>query len=210
MEKSQEFISSKYDEMLSKLNSNNELINNMSKTIESLVGKVKERDEVISQLTTRLNHLEQYGRNCNLELCEVKETEGENLENIVLNVAKKMDIYLEPNDIDIVHRLPGKKDKIRSIIVQFSSRKKRDEFIVKKNKIKVTNNDAARNGSDSKIYVNENMTPYFKNLLWKTKTAAHANGYTFAWFRFGRILVRKDESAGVIRINNETDLDKLV
>ena len=210
IEKSQQFLSDRYEELMIKVNENGEIMSQMSKTIESLVGKVKERDDVIMNLTSRLNQLEQYGRNCNLELGEVMEVERENLEDVVVAVARKMDINLTPAEIETVHRLPAKKDRIRSIIVQLNSRKKRDEFILKRNKVRITNDDLLRNGNKSKVYVNENLTPFYKNLLWKAKNVQKEKGYEFAWFRFGKVLMRKDERSPVIKINQESDLNKLV
>lgn len=210
LEKSQQFLAEKYEELLNKMNVSNETISNLNKTIESLVGKVQERDEVISDLTSRVNHLEQYGRNCNLELSEVRERRNENLLEVVSAVAKKMNIDLSPGDIDVVHRLPGKPEKTRGIIVQFLSRKKRDEFVLKKNKFSITNDDIYSDGNATKVYVNENLTPFFKQLLWQAKSVASGKGYKFTWFRFGKLFVKQDESSPVIKISKVGDLDKLV
>jgi hypothetical protein len=82
-------------------------------------------------------------------------------------------------DIEVVHRLPAKQGKICSIIVQLASRKTRDEFIKKKNEFRLTNKDEVTNGRDAKIYINENLTPYNKSLLFKTKTLAKEKVFFF-------------------------------
>lgn len=210
LERSQQFLSDRYEELIGKVTENREIMSQMSKTIESLVGKVKERDDVIMNLTSRLNQLEQYGRNHNFELGEVTEIEKENLEDVVVAVARKMDINLTPAEIETVHRLPAKKGKVRSIIVQLNSRKKRDEFILKRSKVRISNDDLLGNGNKSKVYINENLTPFYKNLLWKAKTIQQEKRYAFAWFRFGKVLMRKDERSPVIRIDQESDLNELV
>jgi hypothetical protein len=209
IEKSQNFLSDKYDELLRKLEDNNEIIASMKNTIETLVGTVKEKEVIIDNLSARVNHLEQYSRNHNFEISQVQEDDHENLEDIVLTLADKMRIPLTKGDIEVVHRLPAKQGKIRSIIVQLASRKTRDEFIKKKNEFRLTNKDVVTNGKDAKIYINENLTPYNKALLFKTKTLAKEKGFSFAWFRFGKILLRKSEGSPVIKISAESDLDKL-
>lgn len=210
IEKSQTFLSDRHDEMLVKLNSFQQLFDNMNKTIESLVKAVKEKDDIIDNLSARLNHLEQYGRNRNLELVQVEECQQENLEDVVMKVANIMDINLVANEIEAVHRLPSKPGKIRKIIVQFTSRKKRDEFVFMKKSTKITNDDVLHNGSRTIIYVNENLTAFNSNLLWKTKGMAREKNYEFVWYRFGKILVRKCEKAPVILISRESDLEKFL
>lgn len=210
IERSQTFLSDKYDEMLVKINSYHEMFNVMNKTIESLVNKVKDKDEIIVNLSSRLNQLEQYGRNRNIELVQVQESPQENLENVVLNIARMMQINIVSNDIEAVHRLPSKPGKTRKIIVQFVSRKKRDEFIMKKKSMKINNDHILHNGNVTNIYVNENLTGYNSSLLWKTKAFAKEKGYAFVWYRFGKILVRKGEKAPVVQILMESDLEKLI
>ena len=57
------------------------------------------------------------------------------------------------------------------------------------------------------IYVNENLTRTRKNLLWKAKQRAKANGYKYVSTNNGRINVRLSEDNEAIIISNEKDLD---
>jgi DNA repair ATPase RecN len=92
IEKSKNFLSEKYDELLRKLEDNNEIIASMKNTIETLVGTVKEKEVIIDNLSARVNHLEKYSRNHNFEISQVQEDDHENLEEIVLTLADKMRI----------------------------------------------------------------------------------------------------------------------
>lgn len=208
--KSQDFISYKYDEMFKKLSENNDTVVALNKTVNELMKVIKEKDEIINNLSERVVHLEQYTRNCNIELTSVEEKQNENLELLVVNVAKKLDVQLEKNDIEAVHRLPTKRGRIPNIIVQLSSRRKRDEIINNKQKAVIKNKDIINDGNNDVVYVNENLTVFHKNLLWKAREAGRAKGYKFILFKFGRVLARLNESTPVIRITRESDLAKLV
>lgn len=66
------------------------------------------------------------------------------------------------------------------------------------------------NGNRKRIYLNENMTAYYKNLFWKVKTFARERNFKYVWYRNGKIMMRKDnDTAEVIHINGEEDLLKL-
>ena len=59
----------------------------------------------------------------------------------------------------------------------------------------------------TEIYVNENLTRARKNLLWKAKQRAKANGFKYVWTHNGRINVRLSKDNEAILISNEKDLD---
>lgn len=209
LEKSQEFLSERYDILLKKLEETNNVVTVLNMKIEDLVGKLQEKDIIIEDLSNKVHNLEQYSRKNMIEINGVKKVEGEHLESIVVNIAKKMSIEIEEADIEVVHRLPPSRGKEPNIIVEFASRKKRNLFINNKNKIVILNKDIGVGEVTDRVYVNESLSPYYKDLLWKTKTAARDKHYKFVWFRFGKLLVKKSESDAVIKINNVKDLDKL-
>ena len=59
----------------------------------------------------------------------------------------------------------------------------------------------------TQIFVNENLTRFRKNLLWRTKQKAKDNGFKYVWTRNGNICVRFSENCDAIMIKNEQDLD---
>ena len=61
----------------------------------------------------------------------------------------------------------------------------------------------------TKLFVNENLTRYRKNLLWSTKRAAKANNFKYFWAAKSKILVKKNDTAPLIAIQNEPDVDTL-
>lgn len=210
LETSQEFLAEKYEQLFAKLEETNKVMSTMSTTIKVMAEKLKEKDDIIEDLSARVNHLEQYGRKCNIEFTGVKVEGSENLPLIVLNAAKKMDINIDESHIETVHRLPAKNGKIPNIIVEFSSRKVRDEFINKKNTHVIKCENLVKGGGNERVFVNENLSPYYKSLFWKTKNVAKEKKYKYVWFKYGKILVKKGENDVVIRITRDSDLKNIV
>lgn len=197
---SQEFISSQFDQF--------------QDTLKKVIQKQKDADEnliqhnkTIADLTFRLNALEQYSRNTSIEIREVKKTENEDVEKIIIDIAQKMNIALIREDIQAAHRLPAPDGKNQAIIANLNSRKKRDQILSFKGTI--TNNSLFGGDSRGKIFIGESLSPYFKELLWKTKMKAKTCNYKFVWFRKSNILARRDEKAPVITIRSSEDLEKM-
>ena len=67
------------------------------------------------------DYLEQYTRKFNLEIRGIPEKRDEWPEEIVLGLAKLMEIDLTYDDIDITHRLNKGRKSPRPIIVRFSN-----------------------------------------------------------------------------------------
>lgn len=186
---SQQFLSDKYDEL-----------SNQIKIIPKLESQLEVREEEIEDLKIRLVQSEQYSRRHHLEIGNIPNRQNENVEEIIIEVASKMKLPLEKKDIAADHRLRAGADKIPSIIVEFENRKVRDEFFRKRKLLK---------DAKERIYVNESLCPYFKNLLRATKNECKLKGYKFNWFRNNKIFVKRDESSTPISIVNYTDLKKL-
>jgi hypothetical protein len=167
------------------------------------------KDKEIKDLNTRLNHLEQYGRNKNIEINEVIETNNEDVEQIVVNLASKLGVDLTKDDIEATHRLPKTRRDNRpaTIIVQFVRRKKRDEMLAARKKV-VTNNQVT-GLQGGRIYVSENLTAYYRNLLKEAKKRGRDLGYKYVWFKNGSIKLRKEENSEVIVVNEMADIAKI-
>jgi hypothetical protein len=183
-------------------------------SVNSLSATVSQNVIAISELSDRLNRLEQYGRNRNVEIENVELLDGEKVEDIVVKVAGCINIELSPKDIEAAHRLPARKTSTAPprIIVQFSSRKKRDEFIAARSQVApITSQRLVGGKSSDRIYVNENLTRYYSELLWRAKQKGKAEGYKFVWYKYGKVLAKKSEtSQSVIRISTPSDIDKIV
>jgi len=89
----------------------------------------------------QLNKHEQYIRRENIFIYGVEEDNGDNDdgEKVLFSVADDLEIDLQPNDIQSVHRLGQKKrnkENPRPIITRFVTYKKRNEFLANKRNLK--------------------------------------------------------------------------
>ena len=114
LEKSQKFICRKHDNL--KDNYNKALSNNIkcNQGIEHLNRRMTDLQKKNNDKDFKPDELEQYDRRQNLEFAQVPYHEGENVTQIVLDLASKLEIKLDNEDISIAHRLPQK--NIRQLI----------------------------------------------------------------------------------------------
>lgn len=208
LEKSQEFFNSQYEEMNIKLDE----IVLLTKKVTELENKMVEKDSVIADLSFRLNKLEQYTRKDSFEMREVAQIPGESVKELVVKVVRKMNIALDEKDILAAHRLPVKKDKtakkakIAPILVKLA-RNKRDEILATKEI--VHNKDITGQDKLGRIYIGESLSPYYRNLLWQTKSLAKTKGYKYVWFRKNAVLVRKEDGSAIVNIQTTNDFKLL-
>lgn len=199
IERSVDYISKQYDEMLQKVDDQSKTIEGMQDKIGGLETMISERETVIKELQLAVDRTEQYSRRNNIEIQGIPKQDTENLVSVVQDLAEKLQLPVpEEAEIESVHRLRAKEEKTPAIMARFTSRKTRDQWIEKRMALRLDN-----------IYINENLTPRMKNLLWKTKSAAKANSFQFVWTRNGKILARKAPGATVIQVEHDSDLDKI-
>ncbi|KAK3909854.1 Protein unc-13-like protein C [Frankliniella fusca] len=190
-----------------------ELISQQTATLQSLSGEIQslredsnKKDEEIQKLKlfadharARLDELEQYGRRntllkelCNLRIFGVHESAGEKVEDLVLDLASKMDSNISQSCIDRAHRV-GKKiaGKPRPIIVKFTAYANRREMFSKKKSLKGT-----------PVSIVEDLTKPRASLL---KMVSQTYPKNNVWTSDGVILLRYDDK--VIRIVTGSDLD---
>jgi hypothetical protein len=190
-------------------------LNDLKTTVENLEKKCRGKDDIINNLTHQVNQLDQYSRNKNIEIDNIEVVSGEIIEDVVLNIAKKIKINLKPEEIDAVHRLPGRKNSTSppKVIVQLTSRKKRDLFINRRREASdLCSTDVVAGGKlVSRIFVNENLSAYNRELLWRAKVRAKEEQFRFVWFKFGKIFVKQNDqpSSPVIRVFTHADIDKI-
>ena len=187
-------------------------INGLKESIQVLKNRNVEQDAIINSLQQQIVSLDQYGRNKNFEIANVEEVQDESVEGIVLSLAEKLNIVISADDIDAAHRLPSRNNsRPPSIIVQLTSRKKRDQFVNKKKQVAaLSSKDLVGGTSTQRLHVNENLCPHFRTLMYNTKVLAKEKGFKFVWYKFGKILVRKEEKCNnVLKIFNFDDLSKL-
>lgn len=124
----------------------------MNVFVEKMESKVAEMQRYCLLNKFENDKLEQYSRRDNLRISgleeDVDETE-EVLEAKVIELAADIGVKLKPEEISVAHRLGKPRDGGRPLIVRFCHRKKRNEMMSNKKRLK---------GSQRKVYINEDLT----------------------------------------------------
>lgn len=161
----------------------------------------------LADVESRLLLSEQYSRNKNIEIKGIEEAPAENLTDTVCKLGALAGVTIEPDDIEVCHRVPSKA-KPSGIVVQFAKRQKRDSLIEKARKLRLTNRDFG-NSSAAPVFVNEHLCPILKRLLGMAVAKKKANGWRYVWSRGGKIYAKKSDDSATITIKHELDLDKI-
>lgn len=178
------------------------------KKINALENKNIYLQKINEALEERVVLLELKESEKRVELSGMEEKAGENIKELVENVAQKLN--LDPGYIEEVKRVGREKkdsSKQRPIMIALRSKTARDEWISKR-KHQLCNADVFNNKNNNRIYINECLPRNMKQLLWNAKTLLKEK-YKFIWVQNLRILVRKTEDSNIINIRSESDVNKL-
>lgn len=155
-----------------------------------------------SSVSKEFNNTEQYSRRWNLRVFGIKQTQNEDVtEKCIKLFTEKVGVTTRADDVQVAHRVstghqsPQTQQETHrppAVIVQFSSRRVRDE-ILRKRKV------LARTG----ITITEDLTK--KNFEILKKAQAHSCTTT-AWSSNGKIIVQL-KNGKKLKIDIDTDLD---
>jgi hypothetical protein len=182
-------------------------IEDIKKQNEINIRKLNEQTELVVELQNQVNYLDQYSRNHNLEIQGVPYSPNEDMGKIISGIANKCNIDVNMKDL-VYHRV-GHTNERSSIVVQFSNRNVRNEFLSTGKRLKLKLNDINAKYPDKPLYINEHLTSYNKKLLFQIKQIKYEKQWKFVWFANSKILVKKNESSKPIWIRNLTDLEKI-
>ena len=117
------------------------------------------------QLWENLDHLEQYSRKNSLEIHGVPQDAYTSTEQVVIKVAEALNITVEPEEIEISHKI----NQGRSILVKFCSHKTKAKIYKERTKLRHVKIADLFPGYPStarhRIFVNENLTAFRRSLI---------------------------------------------
>lgn len=201
MELSVQFLSKQFDEFEKKIKHQEAEIKELRKRVTDLEEKEKMSRVVNGELQKEVNDLEFRSRRLNLEIHGIPVTENEDLITELNKVADKIEVpHLEVSDVVTVHRLPARKDHVPGIIIHFVRQDTKDIWLKKRSTLKDVT---------PRIFIQENLTRFNRELLRATKDMAKEKSYAFAWYGNGKVFVRKSAGMRAIPIKDRDDLDRL-
>lgn len=198
IENSIQLMSAKYDEVLRRMENQECEIRNLKKRVETI--EEQNNADTIKQLKLEVEELERRSRHQNLEFHGIPKTENEDLLSRVNElVSSKLGVpELVRAEVGAIHRLPSRPDKIPGVIVRFASQQTRDTWLDRRNRLR---------GTD--LYIAENITKQTRALLATTKDWAKQNRYAYAWYKNGKIFLRKRDGDRAFLIRTADDLTTL-
>ena len=185
-----------------------ENVSNMEAKLQESLMKNVLLEEKIHEINSKHDDLEQYTRKYNLEMDGIPEVHGEDLEDVVIKLARSIDADVGPDDIDIVHRFKKGKRQPNPIIVPFNNYYSKKEMYYGRRKLRKVN--VRHISGAEKIYINENLTSQRAALFKKVRDKKRLRQGWKVWTTDGKIFVKPDSSLDYItRINSVEDLEKL-
>lgn len=182
MKKSVDFISQQYDDISTKVDS----ILQINKKIEYLEEANNVKENKINNLETRLAELEQVSTSYNwAELAGVITHSNEEPLDTITRLFKEIKIEVEPQKIKRIIRYQDRSQKMEGGHYRYKIQLQDEEA-----QQRVLN--SRKNARENKVFIGELLTPYFKELLWKTKQKAKDNNYLYTWFKNNKILTKKN------------------
>ena len=112
-------------------------VDNVAASIQKYEKELKEQNSFINQLKREeriwdlgqsQDALEQYTRKVNVEIHRIPEQRDGDLHQVVTNLARKLNLNVCKQDIDLVHRLKRNFAASKPIIIHFVSLTEKQEF----------------------------------------------------------------------------------
>ena len=178
--------------------------------------KIEDQQGEIAELYCLQDNLEQYTRKQSLEICGIPDSLYSSTEEAVLKIAEVLEVPMSSEDINISHKIKGK--VVGSILVKFQSHKAKGRLYRARTKLKnIRVSDIYPNASTAtrvmvgqgRIFINENLTSFRKDLLKKANDKRKDGLIISAWSIDGKIFVKTSPHGDPIRIHEQSDLEDL-
>ena len=208
LEKSQDFVSKKYDTAIAALQSVKSEISNLDKKHTTIVNSLEEKlgelagttdrqDQSLYRVESALDETQQYLRRDCLEINGVPISSYENPNQLVKEVGLLAGVEIDDRHIAAAHKLPDSKNVKNRLIVKFIQRDRREELykhqknLVGKN---ISHLPSVEDGN-GKIFINESLTSYRKRLFGRIREYKRNNNLKYLWTSNGKIMLKVNDTS---------------
>ena len=217
IEKSQDFLSSKYDQFI-------ENFNTIKKQMEGTEARVNRQDETlcnvqdcIDELYSQVDEIQQYSRRDCVEIDGIPILPEDDPKQLVQEVASLIGVNVSEEHVSVVHRLPDSKNSKDRIIVKMVQRSKRDEIYRNRRKLNgksikdlpsVARQQLPFNvNAGKKIFINESLTPYRRRLFGRINAFKRENNFRFIWTMNGKVYLKQSENSRTFTFTTDHDFE---
>ena len=180
-------------------------VQSIFETVDELRETIRVKEKEIYDLRAELAQLQQYNRRNNIEIAGIPNNiKDESLEKKVIELCKDLGVVVEDRDIEAVHRLPSNRDSNlpKRTIVRFVNRKNCERLLRKRKSLK-SHNFRKIGLHQNRIYINENLCPYFYR-IWKKTRLLHKHNMIMRFWTFNGIPhIKMTADSDPIQIYNE-------
>lgn len=208
MKQSIDFFSTQFDAMATRCSAIEKENASLKKENTALITKCRELGHQVAGLEERVTTQEQYSRNKNVEIKGVPFVKNENLSAVLGKLGSLVGESVCDSDVDVCHRVSRQDGGCPNVVVQFRSRTKRDGFIEKARKKRISATDLGHS-DDTSIFINEHLCPTLKKLLGQAVARKKERQWKYVWTREGKVFARKSDNSRVLRISVVQDLEKM-
>lgn len=156
-------------------------------------------NEVIS-LKMKVDDQEQYSRRMCIRVAGINETNGEDTNKLVLDLATQMSVPLKSEDIDRSHRVGnvrvGRNQRSRELIVKFTNYTARLNFIKGRKRLRELGTN---------VYISEDLTKLRKNMYYECRQLVKAKVIKTTFSVDGNIFII-DSNDKKMRVRSTSDL----
>ncbi|XP_068762574.1 uncharacterized protein [Montipora capricornis] len=208
LEKSQDFVSKKYDTAIAALQSvkseisnldkkHTTIVNSLEEKLGELAGTIDRQDQSLYRVESALDETQQYLRRDCLEINGVPISSYENPNQLVKEVGLLAGVEIDDRHIAAAHKLPDSKNVKNRLIVKFIQRDKREELykhrknLVGKN---ISHLPSVEDGN-GKIFINESLTSYRKRLFGRIREYKRNNNLKYLWTNNGKIMLKVNDTS---------------
>ena len=211
IEKSQSFISEKYESVLKTLKSLNQTTNTLgkkdaelTKIADSLAERANRVEQAVYRIECAIDEVQQYSRRDCLEITGIPILPEENPKQLIKEIGTLIDVNVEDANLAAAHRLPDTKNVKHRLIVKFVHRDKREEMYKKRRNLigkKISNLPSVQAAmglaatSSNNIHINESLTGYRKQLFGCINYFKRKNNHKYLWTANGKIMLKAHDSS---------------
>lgn len=203
--KSQEFFSTKHDDVIEQLKLIREENKNMRQEIASMKKQQHQMRGEIDQLKAKINIFEQNKTGDKVIVRGINK--DEDAAEAVKKIAGIIGVVLDANDIVFANQSTAE-NKTPTITAKFSSQQKKTEFVKAAKKKRLSTQMYGYTGDSKPIYVDEQLTKYTYTLFAQAKQLKKA-GIKHVWVSNGDVLYRQADDSPTKRIHSSTQINEI-
>lgn len=188
--------------------------------IQSNVDLQNENEELKQQINNvnfKMDKIEQQLIENNITISGIEKQNDENIEEIIIKVAKSINVEITQNDIEECYRSETRKKTAGfppEIFIKFKNIKIKNEILENKKgkrlNTKILNDENQNQNAQYEsrpLYINEQLTKYRQKLHKESRDARRENKVKYVWVNRGNVYVRKTDTSKIIKITEINQLN---